>query len=289
MKLQTIIALSLFCVLQAWAQAYQPFVVEGKRWNCHPGFYDMDSEKLSWYNSYFTIHGDTLLDDVPWKNLYYYSSYRDSLVYIGSMRELDRKVFYYEGIEFPVFTNVRKPVLLYDFGLQIGESMPSDTGDKELDLLSIGRLHEKKTEEMGDGISVNVYVFDSSAGDSSAGSIPISVWFEGIGTNHLFWPVSYLALPTSKKMSRQSPSGWSLRDELEVSKHTYISCELDGVILANYLELDALTQEEIDINSVGLPAANANQSAPAFDLQGRRLTEAPQKGVYIRGGKKIVQ
>ena len=287
MKLPFVMTLSLLSVFQAWAQSYEPLVVKGKRWNCQPGYYDMDSEQLYRYNTYFTILGDTLIDDVSWKKLYYYSEYRDSMVYIGGMREEDRKVFYYEGTESPVFTSVRKPVLLYDFSLQAGETMPLGTGDMSLDYIANARLYETKTEVLENGRAVNVYVFDSDVW-TPTDRIPTTVWFEGIGTNRLFWPESVISLPTSNKAPRRTGNGWSVSNELESSLHNYISCELNGTVLAKYSELNALTYEEIIYNAVSLPAEIPNQSVSLFDLQGRRLTQAPAKGVFIQNGKKVI-
>ena len=288
-QLLFIISLSLLSVIQTRAQSYQPFVVEGKRWNCQPVYYDMAERQWRSYDSYFTILGDTLMDDVSWKQLRYYSEYRDTLVYVGGMREEDRKVYYCEGIEFPVFTDVHKPVLLYDFRLQAGESMPTGTGDAALDFLSTGRLYEKKTVDMENGRSVDVYVFDSGVWEGPDNKIPTTVWFEGIGTNYLFWPLSLIELPTSMKAPQRASDGWSLREELESSKNNYVSCELDDVVLAKAAELEKLTYKECNYNDVQMPSTAPSTSGQSFDLQGRRLAEAPAKGVFIQNGRKTVK
>ena len=58
--------------------------------------------------------------------------------------------------------------------------------------------------------------------------------------------------------------------------------------MAKYSELNALTYEEIIYNAVSLPAEIPNQSVSLYDLQGRRLTQAPAKGVFIQNGKKVI-
>ena len=41
-------------------------------------------------------------------------------------------------------------------------------------------------------------------------------------------------------------------------------------------------------NSIQLPATDADKSSALFDLSGRKLNTTPQKGIYIREGKKYI-
>ncbi|MBR4527635.1 MAG: hypothetical protein IKO71_04165, partial [Bacteroidaceae bacterium] len=42
-------------------------------------------------------------------------------------------------------------------------------------------------------------------------------------------------------------------------------------------------------NSIQLPASDADKSSALFDLSGRRLNTTPQKGIYIQGGRVLIQ
>ena len=41
-------------------------------------------------------------------------------------------------------------------------------------------------------------------------------------------------------------------------------------------------------NSILLPATDTTKSVSIYDLSGRRLEQKPQKGIYIKNGKKII-
>ncbi len=42
-------------------------------------------------------------------------------------------------------------------------------------------------------------------------------------------------------------------------------------------------------NSIQLPATDADKSSALFDLSGRRLQQKPTKGIYIQGGRVLIQ
>ena len=60
-------------------------------------------------------------------------------------------------------------------------------------------------------------------------------------------------------------------------------CHEDGQCIFNYADFKDYTTE------VGVPIVHRSQlPTQTVDLQGRRLTETPQRGLYIRDGKKYV-
>ena len=54
------------------------------------------------------------------------------------------------------------------------------------------------------------------------------------------------------------------------------------------ITLDDLSAGWDAYSGIQMPVAGAAPGEPIYDLQGRRLIEAPRKGLYIRGGKKYV-
>ena len=78
-------------------------------------------------------------------------------------------------------------------------------------------------------------------------------------------------------------------------------CHVFGVVLCHLKPFSTLRNQDSSIgyaNSklmfAGEPTAietietSKNSAQPTYDLQGRRLTQQPRKGVYVRDGRKVV-
>ena len=131
-----------------------PFAEEGKRWNyryvCgHPAY-----QYANYDYSYF-IHGDTIINGIICKKLYYEQSNETS--YKGAIYEEEKCVNF-----FPQGKN--KSYILFDFGCEVGEMMI--TADEKVSIIEI------------DSIKVSGIVFRRFLSEHGA----IWPYIEGIGT-----------------------------------------------------------------------------------------------------------
>ena len=245
----------LACPFAAFAsqdggEDYHPFVVEGKIWYC--------TETIVFGNSYkldYMISGDTIINGYACKKL-------------RSRRERGRKDFnwYFEcGLMeqekkvFKVFPDYIK--ILYDFGMDVGDSF--ETGDYNVSVVSIDTLVIPDGKKYRNAtIKITSHEFDYT---SVKGAYPPRYnWIERIGS--LYEPFyCYDEL--------------HFRSFSDGGSHTFvIKCIENGEILYDSGEAN------------GVPSATAEdrQDAPVFDLYGRRLNGVPQRGIYIRDGRKYV-
>ena len=131
-----------------------PFAEEGKRWNYRYVCSHPDYQYLNYDYSYF-IHGDTIINGIICKKLYYEQSNETS--YKGAIYEEEKCVIF-----FPQGKN--KSYILFDFGREVGEMMI--TGDEKVSIIEI------------DSIKVSGIVFRRFLSEHGA----IWPYIEGIGT-----------------------------------------------------------------------------------------------------------
>ena len=67
----------------------------------------------------------------------------------------------------------------------------------------------------------------------------------------------------------------------EISVNAYKSAD-QWKEFGNIVGIDPTAVEELKSKKI----LKANENAPIYDLNGRRLTEKPKSGYYIQGGKK---
>ena len=277
--------LFIFIIVILWgyglqAQERVPFVVEGKAWNFVYTKNKWNAEEGKAENDYTThysyyLDGETEIDGQTWTNLYYTYTTSKSISedveqgtrLEGAMREADGKVYYYGAAS-------GTSCLLFDFNLSVGESSPSDNNEAVNRALGFdggaevfqpnGTLKEKKSVRLSGGLETTLFVFEERE-DAWDWAYRTNIWLEGIGGTWGFWPN---CLPVTTGF------GWS---------DTYLSCTLNGEVLATSDDFSKLFYG----TGVEVPTKSEDATECLFDLQGRRLTQAPAKGVFIQNGKKV--
>ena len=196
------------------------------------------------------VSGDTTINDLTYKKVYDISSGD----YQYALREDGKKVYC-------KFQNSEISQLLYDFGKNAGEII-SEKEDKLfksiIKVLSVDTV--KSGERFLRRMEVGEYHFPLDySGNYEDYNPEISIWIEGIGSScDLVCPFRY-----------------------DGNYNNFYSCLIGEDILG-------------DQNLFWAPGITAipvlkedNLSLPVYDLQGRRLSAQPTKGIYIQNGKKM--
>lgn len=263
----------MLCAIYVSAQAqtsqldYRPFVEEGKTWETHVG--------IILENIYGNvIDGDTLINGESWKKVYNYVESALNNNYYAAIREEGKKVYV-------IAKGSNRPRLLYDFGLKEGDKVKCGVegnafgcllynGENPDTLLGFPFVSYLKVERI-DTIEARGNVFrrfilsrqdayecyflTGLRDDELKPIIGNVIWVEGIGSG---------AGPFSPWMP--SP--------------------IDGVMLGCYVDETSLFGYEdfydMDISApVGRVHDGQRRDNKLYDLQGRRLSAPPAKGMYI--------
>ena len=115
-----------------------------------------------------------------------------------------------------------------------------------------------------------MYSVYTSSGDEIDYSHDVGIWIEGVG--------DYIHNPFAFEFSSL------IYDKPKLGKNMWVhSCMKDGKYIFNInwtAEISAIEDK--------MYIENSQQNSTLYDLQGRRLTSQPSKGVFIQGGKKVV-
>ena len=247
-----------FPVFSLMAQEdHYPMISEGKTWEiAHMGMNTNNQEK-----TVLLLSGDTIISGIS-----YIKCHRvigQATEYYRAMREEDKKVFC-------VLRDSQEEHLLFDFGLQIGDSVYCEFGgtydggfitentidESQEDMVQLLKLTGIDTYVNKEGMALKRYHHGRVVEYSGRPA----TWVESIGSRNDFplnaWYVEMV-----------SSYSWWLTKCYD-SDHVFY---------------------EVDPSSI----VNADFSHPSistiFDLQGRRLNEQPAKGVYIQDGRKYVK
>ena len=247
---------------------YVPFVEEGKVWYCgywHPnGSFPKTPEDPfgEGIDCIFTMCGDTQISGKDYKKVYcqYKEYYGDEEQhYYCAVREEDYRVFIVED-------GATEEKLLYDF------SQPGE-------LITLAYNDFKFARTCGEWYNHYflpgqlVYSACKFSGDEVDYSHDSIYWIDGVGspTNNPF-AFEFRFLPFGEpKLGKDM----SLR-----------TCMKDGKY---FFHIDWMVQpsEPASIDS-RKHIDNSQKESHLYDLQGRRLTGKPIKGLYIQNGKKFV-
>jgi len=257
---------SMKTVAQEWDHEYFPFVEEGKVWNCCA----ISPQNVDIANCFFTMSGDTLINDNTYKKVscQFKDFYGDEEQhYYCAVREEDYRVFIVEA-------ETKEEKMLYDF------SHPQE---------DIILSYDGRNFARGAGFYYgNVFpptgqlCFKIFEGDVVQGPTcyPYNIWVEGAGP---FLGNPFVAGGLIDCGDEPDPIfGYPLY---------LISC-IKGEKRMYHTDWSAVIfidpedeEEEGDPTSIQ-EMSKSTPDAPIYDLQGRRLSAAPQKGVYIQNGKK---
>lgn len=249
--------LTLLCPLCVFGQETDILVDKGKSWECLTEWPGMEAE----------AHVYAFSEDVTENGKTYSKLLKDGS-FFALLRQEGDKVFMvsddYAGGE---------EVLLYDFGLKVGEKF-SFTGEDSENLVVIN----VDSIKIGDRIRRRI-IFEWERylpKDYDAQSLTVQddnvfeCWVEGIGS--VYGPVSPM-IPFI----------------IGASYYRTEKCLQDGSVIFTYSDFGADPYSSIlNVPFVVIHPQNEKEHQPTFDLQGRRLDGQPTKGIYIRNGKKHV-
>ena len=240
-----------------------PFVEEGKIWHMvynNPEASDIYPD----YQFYYFIKGDTLISGRNCKKMYVYNeNNNDSIVYLMSLFETERKVFF-----IPKDSTIS--FVLYDFSIPVGATATITDAihpDRKITMRNNG---EKDVDI--NGLSRHCCLVNRvSSSGSEVSDFPSGLWIEGVGSE--LGPLAtwqFEADGNNRFLSYCDANGqWTfclseLKDNCSGIKIVYGSKE------------DTKNQENNEKTIIDY----------FYDLQGRKLQQAPQKGIYIQNGKK---
>jgi len=96
------------------AQTYIPFPDTNAFWN-ELRYYQGQCEPPEFCTYTYYFQGDTILDTQSYHKIYSNDSF--SISYVGGLREINKKIYFFDR-------DCSAPILLYDFGLNVGDSIP---------------------------------------------------------------------------------------------------------------------------------------------------------------------
>ena len=295
---------------------YRPMVVDGKTWKG----YETNGVTGQRYRMDYYLLGDTTFAGRPTKNdsilfrgsadgkhymkLYCYSERLaekgiEQPLYLGGLREEDGKV--YGTWECYTVKMDPQEVPIFDFGMEVGDSAycafsSIPAGIQGYAFMASSRicgvsdyyqnLHDYciKLDSIvnitdDNGLPVRSYNFCAygrilpQGGDNQFFRIPKALtWVEGLG-----------AIGGYPFLGWETWWNWDLlwKDRFE-SSYTYEleKCFIDETLLSRGSATDISPAEQMPAKA---------ESSVLYDLSGRRIQGEPQKGMYIRGGKKYVK
>lgn len=255
MKRTTFIAICLVLVSLVNAQDYRPLVKDGRTWNSYwtNGYYEVRVEE--------SICGDSIIDGEKWYKLYTMMKEWNTDTVVskqglkGFLREQDRQVFYLNR-------NGSKQ-LLYDFNLNTGDTWSEISDRYETERIIVSGIDMISSE----GITYRRFklnaILEMNA-DEPLYHYDDGYWTEGIGCCK----------------GLLNTTGWFIPG----GTTKLLSC-YDGDICI--FKADAI--DDSGTASIDKPIQHGNvKPCVIHDLQGRRLTGKPTKGVYIQNGRKVV-
>lgn len=273
---------ALVLVINLSAQETVPFVQEGRSWHYVLEILDGYHQPVSSTNEEFYFEGDEVIDGVTYKKFFYKKDGEEPR-FLHAMREENDKVYCYmsdmnggfdEKINDTEYSN---PLTLYDYTLPVGSVFPLVAvplwdnygfGDDHLPLLAT------KDVTLASGMQTTMYVFAKLNAENRISNG--YAWFRGLGSI-AGWMPNEADLLTGGR--------WSYREYC-------VSVNQGDEVLATADELNSLYNqfvEEYTGSGIQVPLASSHQQTPSssiYNLQGQRLNTVPQKGEYIRSGKK---
>lgn len=271
------IAMPVMCSLgitksmaQEWDHEYVPFVEEGKVWYCgYDHWEDSEPQPVTpedpnghGIDCIFTMQGDTLIGENNYKKVFcqYEEFYGDTEQhYYCAVREDSYQVFIVES-------EAKDEKLLYNF------SNPKETITIEYDNHKFARSggfllnyyspapinqYEYGLYEYGPNGEIDIYY-------------GLGTWKEGIGF--------FDGNPFAMEVYGDKPKlGKTIR---------VVSCMKDKEFLYQLVWRSQPTT--IPAATTSICNTSPSKALQPFDLQGRRLTVRPQRGVYIRDGKRYI-
>lgn len=159
-----------FLISNAQSNEYIPLVKEGLIWS-YCDVVKVEGDEYNLYYSQFNFSGDTIINNITYKQLFRRDCSSNVWFYVASMREEDKKVH-------TVYAGQQQEKLIYNFGLVVGDSIQSPYDEnlfyqvKKVDTIEVASGKRKRIE------------------------LDFDIWIEGIGTLNRFmmYPLQAIAL-----------------------------------------------------------------------------------------------
>ena len=244
MKLFLLIFFILYTTFLAQGQenSYIPFVEEGKIWTFET---DGPLKDLRYRYSY-ELKGDTIIAGRKCKKMYSDNKYNlHNTCYEGAFYEEDKAIYTF-------FVGNEDPVLLYDFALEVGDTIVSVHST----FIATKKYTQMYNERIIRTTMLRRHYDDVEIYDDFDNKWNTVYWLEGIGC-----PQDYFYEPP------------------HTGAYCYlISCEVKDCV---YYRTSLNTIREIT------PLYASKLSL--YDLSGRLLSAPPAKGLFIQDGQKVVR
>ena len=264
--------ISMYVMAQPSQLEYRPFAQDGKTWVARMGYTPEDE----YYNK---ISGDTLINGEHWKKVYNSTcgfEWAEFISYYAAVRDEGKRVY-------AIARGSKKPRLLYDFNLKVGdfircgiegnafgclldnEPLDSLLGFPLSAYLYVERIDTVMAEgQMQRRFTLNLLDGFMAPYRNTEEELIEVVWIEGVGSG---------AGPFSPW--RPTPSLDSYFLNCYINKNTiYAFPDIDYTIKTNALP-DSYTFSPKEKES--------------YDLQGRPVQSTSKHGVYIKDGRKVIK
>ena len=229
-----------------------PLLEEGKVW----WYYD-----AVWPNNVFRmfVEGDTIANGRTWKKLYHDNSDEAVPVFAKALREDGGRVYQ--------LTENGSEKLVYDFTLGIGDRYTPESNDgRYMEVIAVDTMFTE-------GVAHRRLILQQYLGGVAT---DLTSWIEGIGSDYgidltAFW----------------STYDWKVQQKSKGDTYYYLFFEC--VTATGQHVYSSKWKSANDIQSViSIPSASAQpRTHQIYDLQGRQIQQ-PTRGIYIRGGRKVV-
>lgn len=229
-----------------------PLLEEAKVW----WYYD-----AVWPNNVFRmfVEGDTIANGRTWKKLYHDNSDEAVPVFAKALREDGGRVYQ--------LTENGSEKLVYDFTLGIGDRYTPESNDgRYMEVIAVDTMFTE-------GVAHRRLILQQYLGGVAT---DLTSWIEGIGSDYgidltAFW----------------STYDWKVQQKSKGDTYNYLF--FDCVTATGQRVYSSKWKSANDIQSViSIPSASAQPPThQIYDLQGRQIQQ-PTRGIYIRGGRKVV-
>ena len=232
-----------------------PLLEDGKVW-----WYEDYSGYYFWPEDVFRmfIDGDTIANGKTWKKLYHNHTAGAVPVFAKALREDGGRVYKLEedGSE----------TLAFDFTLNIGDRYAPENGDgRYMEVIAVDTM-------LSEGMAHRRLILQQYVGGIAT---DLTCWVEGIGSDYgidltAFWSVS----------------DWKVAKKREEDVYNY--CFFECVNANGQCVYSNKWKSYYEPQSVMPVQFKDSATNTCYDLHGRRVQSKPAKGVYIRGGRKVV-
>ncbi len=254
----------LMSTFVGYAQERQPMLKSGRIWNMH------------WSNSFYSGSRNHELKDTTVAGVDCYRDYctgktfaSETGQFVSDYHQLGRCYVEEDGRVY-VLNNNNK-ILLYDFTLEVGDKRVLSSSITQqviwVDTILVRERYYRRLYLLETGISEKVPLYSYQN---------VVIWVEGVGSQ---WGLNKAHLDFQTTGGNEIFE--ALLDEEEGTLFTY------NDFYAPPVHRNSLTGVESPMSPTP-EALRPHAGNPLFDLQGRRLKQTPQKGIYIEDGKKKV-